>query len=183
MTLQIRGPLSGPLFRDLLLALLPYATTAGMTASGFRHPRDWVSRARPHLVSRQKVTVWPGVVSLRPVRLYEFAYTPEFVEILWQGCQNIVDFQERGMPDNLHCLDPAGRVVLGSVTLDGDVWTELTVDEWADVVRARPSLHQLRVVDEAAWAGAAPDGGPWSGWRRRWLRAACDERDGRRGGR
>lgn len=79
------------------------------------------------------------------MRLYEFRYDAAFAELMVARCASLYGFHDAGMPDNLHIVSSAGRVLLGSVTLDEAAWTDLSPTEWGSLVADNPGLSHLRM--------------------------------------
>lgn len=149
MALTITGPLWGSVFADLLRSLLPVATRAGLVSETERTPGDWLSRAQHIQLDVREQREWPGTVSLDPVTVYTFAYGAEFVDLLWSQGKNLFKLQEHNLPDDLHCFDADGRVILGSTSCIRDAWTDLTLDEWSNLIEGWPRLSRLRTADRS----------------------------------
>lgn len=132
---------------DRVLELgLAHSATLGVIVQKWRtYPPNAVGvleRLDPYMIDTKDVDRWPGTRMARgyveQLRLYR--YDGAVKEILVSVARSLYEWQNPGLPDDLHLLRQDESVWLGSIAHEGEAWLELSPAEYADLGSVAPDI-------------------------------------------
>ena len=137
MYIEVRKrPLDGELYAALLRALATLATTIGMIIRSDKvtlTPRaaGLLAALEPYLIRIEQVEEWPGtrLVGGRTSLRYLYRLTPSSLNLALEASNDIFEWVNPNLPEDIHFLRQDGSTVLGSIAQEDAVWLDIGDDE------------------------------------------------------
>lgn len=136
----IREP-TGPLWKDLLNNLRKFTHVItfvlrdelGLNKDG----RAFLERLRPHILSEQRKTAWPGTVLLNgEATVYEVAFNEEVLRETISASLKLYGWRQPILPEDIAFLRKDQSILFASITHERDAYMELTHDEFLNLSRS-----------------------------------------------
>lgn len=103
------------------------------------------SNLRPHLLSSDSVTEWPGtrLLGKTGATLERYALNSESAAVLNGAADGLYDWMAPHLPDDLGFLRPDGTTLLASVAHEKDAWLELDEDDARFLRDTSPGVYGI----------------------------------------
>lgn len=147
---DLASPIRGELYATLLRAASDISDIVGMITRSPKvilspRAREALSALAPHRLSKEEVAVWPGtqLIGGRTSTRHLFKLVPDSLNILLSTADDLFDWVNPELPEDLHFLRSDRSTVLGSVAQDEEAWLELTDRERLALIDTDDLLTRL----------------------------------------